>query len=245
MILELDCGNSFIKWRILDNNTTVIARGSEEDPQQLFNELTQYKHHISFCRLVSVRSKQATSTLIDLLKSHYDITIKQAISASISHGVKNGYDDYQRLGADRWSAIVAAYDTCKTNVLIISFGTAITCDYINASGEHLGGFITPGLSLMRRQLLSNTGRIQYNKHIENNPSDSLGTCTEDAIDNGCYLMIQGFVKQQLILAKQHLGEDFNLFVSGGDAKYFDIPNATYSPDLVFNGLALLCPLTDD
>lgn len=245
MILELDCGNSFIKWRILDIDANLIARGAIEEEPQLFIALENYKQQISFCRLVSVRSEQATLALIEQLKSHYRISIKQAVSLPLSHGVKNGYLDYKRLGADRWAAIVAAYKTSNKAVLVLGFGTAITCDFINAEGQHLGGFITPGLSLMRRQLLSNTGRIHYDKHIDKDPSGKLGTCTEDAIDNGCHLMIQSFIKQQLASATQYLGEDFTVFVSGGDAKYFEIPHAIYSPDLIFNGLALLCPLMDD
>lgn len=243
MILELDCGNSLIKWRIIDTNATLIARGAAEESHQLFTELNNYKQHFSYCRLVSVRSEQSTLEIINQLKIHYHINIKQAISTPYAYGVKNGYIDHTRLGADRWSAIIAAYNTSKSAVLVLGFGTAITSDFINTEGIHLGGFITPGLLLMRKQLLSNTGRIHYDKHIEIEYSELPGNCTEEAIDNGCHLMIQSFIKQQLTLANQYV-ESPSIFVSGGDAKYFDIPNAIYSPDLIFEGLALLCPLPD-
>lgn len=247
MILELDCGNSLIKWRIADNTMQIVKRGVSQNITQLLAELDKQQLTIHFCRLVSVRSEQETEHLLWLLKERYPL-VKQALSSAEYLGVKNGYANYTRLGPDRWAAIVAAYHRNSQATLILGFGTAIISDLVNSHGQHLGGFIAPGLLLMRQQLLSNTGRIHYHQDITKNilaPVTHIGSSTEEAVNGGCHLMIQGFISQQLLLAKKYLGEDFVINITGGDATHFSIANAHYLPDLVFDGLALLCPMVDN
>lgn len=246
MILELDCGNSLIKWRILNSHDEVVARGANQQLQQLLTDLDNSQQNFRFCRLVSVRSEQETSQLIKNLETQYSISVKQALSCKESCGVKNGYNDYTRLGADRWAAIVAAYHQSQQATLTLGFGTAITCDFIDKHGQHLGGFIAPGLMLMRQQLLTNTNRIHYHEDLAKDllsPVEKPGESTEDAVNGGCHLMLQGFISQQLTLANQYFGQQFNIYTAGGDAMYFDIPKAHHTPDLVFYGLSLLCPIT--
>jgi type III pantothenate kinase len=58
-------------------------------------------------------------------------------------------------------------------------------------------------------------------------------------------MLKGFAATQLELARQYLGNDFVVFVTGGDAGLVRgvLPEARLIPDLVFVGLALSCPLS--
>lgn len=81
-------------------------------------------------------------------------------------GVRNGYADYQRLGMDRWLAIIGAYQLARGACLVLDLGTAITADYVNAAGEHLGGYICPGLPLMRGLLRTHTQRIRYEDPVD-------------------------------------------------------------------------------
>lgn len=248
MILELDCGNSLLKWRVVNSHNEIIVRGASQQLPQLLADIDNSQQAFRFCRLVSVRSEQETSQLIHHIEKHYAVTVKQALSCKESLGVKNGYHDYSRLGADRWAAIVAAYQQSKQATLTLGFGTAITCDFIDPHGQHLGGFIAPGLMLMRQQLLANTKRIHYHENIAKDLLSQVeqpGTSTEEAVNGGCHLMLQGFISQQLQLAKQYFGSEFTIYVAGGDAIHFDIPQAQHIPDLVFNGLALLCPIVDN
>lgn len=246
MILELDCGNSLIKWRIVDNAKQIITRGVSQHIQPLLADIEDTPFTITFCRFVSVRSEPETAELLSLLKTCYPL-VKQALSSNECLGIKNGYKDYRRLGADRWAAIVASYYQNNQATLILGFGTAITSDFIDNQGQHLGGFIAPGLLLMRQQLLTNTGRIHYNESLVKNilaPIEQPGVSTEDAVNGGCHLMLQSFISQQLTLATSYLGKNYIVYVTGGDAIHFTIPQAQYVPDLVFDGLALLCPIVD-
>ena len=57
-------------------------------------------------------------------------------------------------------------------------------------------------------------------------------------------MLRGFVEVQCALAGQSLGADFDVFLTGGDAALVrDLwPDAKQVSDLVFQGLALACPI---
>ena len=57
-------------------------------------------------------------------------------------------------------------------------------------------------------------------------------------------MLRGFALTQLELARSYWGDDFTVFLTGGDAGLVadDVPGARLVPDLVFVGLAMACPL---
>jgi len=58
-------------------------------------------------------------------------------------------------------------------------------------------------------------------------------------------MLRGFVLTQLELARAYWGEQFAVFITGGDAELVKgvAPDARVVPDLVFVGLAMACPLS--
>ena len=62
MILELDCGNSFIKWRVLDADARqVVGEGVVDSDLALLESLKGLKGlALKFCRLVSVRTAEET-----------------------------------------------------------------------------------------------------------------------------------------------------------------------------------------
>jgi type III pantothenate kinase len=57
-------------------------------------------------------------------------------------------------------------------------------------------------------------------------------------------MLQGFVLTQVNLARELWGDDFSVYLAGGDAEQLlaVVPEARWVPDLVFVGLAIACPL---
>lgn len=71
-----------------------------------------------------------------------------------------------------------------------------------------------------------------------------GRSTAEAVERGCSLMLQGFVRTQQAMAAELLGESFEVFLTGGDASLVVdvIPGARVIPDLVFVGLEIACPL---
>lgn len=247
MILELDCGNTLIKWRLLDpDNSLAVAGGVVGSDEELLQAVQGMSVAPLACRMVSVRSDEETTRLVDSLQQAFSIQCQCARPALELAGVRNGYEQYERLGLDRWMALVAAYRLSQAACLVLDLGTAVTADFVAADGQHLGGFICPGMPLMRSQLRTHTRRTRYadTEAVQALGSLQPGRSTAEAVERGCSLMLQGFVQGQLALAAQLLGESFEVFLTGGDAALVAamLPRARVMPDLVFVGLAIACPL---
>ncbi len=249
MILELDCGNSFIKWRVLDSDrASASAEGVVGSDSALIESLFAVPGLLlTRCRLVSVRALEETNKLVDALVEAFGVAVSCAASAREMAGVRNGYEDFERLGLDRWLAMLGGFKLASGACLVLDFGTAATADYIAADGEHLGGFICPGMPLMRNQLRTHTRKIRYDDASAEKAMERLqpGRTTVEAVERGCMLMLRGFVLTQLELARSYWGDDFSVFLTGGDAELVAdaVPQARVVPDLVFVGLAMACPLS--
>ncbi|MCU1719282.1 type III pantothenate kinase [Pseudomonas sp. 5P_3.1_Bac2] len=244
MILELDCGNTFIKWRLL--GAAARLAGVAESVEQLLVQVREQGQRIRACRLVSVRSDEETAVLIAQLESAFAVRCHVARPAMALAGVRNGYEQYQRLGLDRWLAVVAAYQLAGGACAVIDLGTAVTADYVAADGEHMGGFICPGGPLLRTQLITHTRRTRYDAAEAEQALGNLspGRSTAEAVERGCLLMLRGFVAGQAAMATQMLPAGHKVFLTGGDAALVQdvIAGATIVPDLVFIGLAIACPI---
>ena len=246
MILELDCGNSFVKWRVIgEAHCPPVAEGVATHVDDLAQELSDRNvGKISRCRLVSVRSDDETAAIVSALSALLKVEVAKACSTHGVGGVVNGYRDPQRLGLDRWLAVVAAYNLCKGACLVIDLGTAITVDLVARDGKHLGGYIAPGIALLRGQLLAHTRRVRYDSAETALALGDLspGRSTAEAVERGCLLMARSYVSSQISLAHNPLGDEFAIYVTGGDAALVaDFPSVNCVPDLVFRGLAIACP----
>ncbi|GGJ09849.1 type III pantothenate kinase [Halopseudomonas pertucinogena] len=249
MILELDCGNTLIKWRLMDRGGRIRDGDMAPDLVELQQLLGGQEREIHGCRLVSVRSADETQLIVDQLTSWLKRRPLVALPARTLNGVRNGYTDYQRLGMDRWLALVAGYALAGRACIVIDLGTAVTSDLVDDEGRHLGGFIAPGSKLLRSALLQHTRLIRYeDKAAWDLVDPSPGMNTAEAVECGCGLMLSGFVQEQLRVARRLLGDDPAVILTGGDAQAV-VPlmpeGVRVVPDLVFRGLALACPMERD
>lgn len=245
MILELDCGNTLIKWRLMDRGGRIRDGDMAPDLVELQRLLGGQEREIHGCRLVSVRSADETQVIVDQLTSWLKRRPMVARPVKELNGVRNGYADHRRLGMDRWLALVAGYHLTGSACVVIDLGTAVTSDFVDDSGQHLGGFIAPGSKLLRATLLQHTRLVRYEDKASWDLLDpSPGMNTAEAVECGCGLMLSGFVQEQLRVAGRLLGDDPAVILTGGDAASMTglLPDAAVVPDLVFRGLALACPM---
>ncbi len=244
MLLEIDFGNTRLKWRLLDVHTSELkATGTAVSGDDLLVALLKSGcKKLDFCRICSVRTTADDAQLARLVENRYGVQPVFARSEDRLAGVKNGYLDASKLGVDRWLAIVAAFENIKGACVVFDCGTAITTDYIDAVGEHLGGCIAPGLKLMS-SMLRNCGGLAECESGGSMGSMVLGRTTQVAVRSGIYGMATGLIKEALELAENKLNADFTVFCTGGDAVLVKqvIPQAIMVDDLVFQGLAIACP----
>lgn len=249
MIIELDCGNSFIKWRIINVASQVLLSGVVESAEELVRalEAARVSHEFRHCRMVSVRSDEENVYLERCLAERFGLDLLIARPASCLAGVRNGYMNHESLGLDRWMAVIAAYHLSAGACLVLDLGTAVTADFVDANGEHKGGFICPGLPLLRSRLCTHTKRIHHAAIASNGFAAELiapGRSTAEAVERGCFLMLKGFVRSQVDLAMEYWGDDYEVFLTGGDASLVKniLPHVKVVPDLIFVGLAIACPI---
>lgn len=241
MILDIDLGNTRIKWR----ETTAQYGKSPSRSMPLSHvtaemdlDLTTRPQRV---RVASVRGPEAEAGFVLWCEHICGVTPEFARSTRIAAGVRNGYEQPERLGVDRWLAILAAYNITRAAVVVIDLGTAITADAVHGAGQHLGGYICPGMRLMERSLQANTNLVCFSDIRQ--PGMTPGINTESAISAGVLTAAVGFAQQSWASLSALSGATVAM-LTGGDAgvvaPHLLFP-AQVNNDLVLDGLGLAVP----
>ena len=245
MILELDVGNSRIKWRVLDASCdSEVDSGLAIDLIELSNKIGD-SPVITEIRASVVRDSHMQDQLVAWAETTLRVPISIAKVSRSCAGVSNNYEDLSRLGVDRWLAMLAAYHRAQTACAIIDCGTALTIDVLDGSGQHAGGYIVPGLSLMRDSLELNTG-ITLDSTTENF-STEYGHSTTSAVRNGTFAALLALIRSCVQVADGPSKRLEKIYLTGGDASLFadglavDGLLVELVPTLVLDGLVLACP----
>jgi type III pantothenate kinase len=238
MNLLIDMGNSRLKWG--NSNGLNINTGSPiANPEIDRASLAHLWRDIAHPRQIAI-SCVSTNYLFDLVLSVAnelwpEIPVIKAASEAQAFGVKNAYQEPNKLGVDRWLCLTAGYQAYQKPLCIVDCGTAITVDMIDASGNHLGGLISPGLRLMKESLVNSTENL---KPTNAGHPPGLATNTDAAIHNGTLSAACGLVD---LVLKNH-PDNTQLLLTGGDAETIAAnlsQPTTIDPKLVLRGLALL------
>lgn len=242
MILDVDCGNSRIKWRLRQDSGKVTrgAAASQLPWSQIFNAIGSdlELERVSQVRVVSVLGGLKDAELSQECRARFGVEAKFATSGVRAAGVTNGYRQPECLGHDRWVAMLAAFKEAQSACVIVDSGSALTVDVIDNHGQHLGGYIAPGLRLMRRALMVDTQKIIIKEEPEHWCTQA-GRDTESAVTAAQCAMIAGLIQGAIAELAQG-GERPILFVTGGSGAWLlpFFPGALSRPDLVLDGLAL-------
>ena len=154
MNLQIDVGNTFLKWRVVEGGA-VIARGGHATAAEECLAGFTFWNQVKTIALASVASTEVESRLLCVLKSYRpDITPFIACTQFFFEGVSCAYELPEQMGVDRWLALVAGYLKYGESCCIVDCGSAITVDVVNSSGSHEGGYILPGMRLMKKSLNS-------------------------------------------------------------------------------------------
>ncbi|WP_226701940.1 type III pantothenate kinase [Microbulbifer elongatus] len=254
-ILELDQGNTRAKWRVIrcagEDDVNVVARGVF-DPGDWWRSKSLpavwAEHAPARVRAANVAGPGVAESIAARLAGEFGVDVEFARVAAECGGVRCAYQDVSRLGVDRWLAVLAAFRRTPTPALVVDCGSAVTLDLLGANGEHLGGYIVPGLGLMRRALFSETDAVKVPQPVASLDSLSPGRDTADAVNHGLPLMVLGAVERTYdTLAHQCAVEGLpgpRLLFCGGDGRFLadwcDRP-CEVAEDLVMEGLALSNP----
>jgi len=235
MKLCLDCGNTRIKWG-LHNGNDWLAQGAvaTAKSEQLGSALAPYPvaEQVIACNV-------AGAALADAIAAQFPQVVWNLACAEQA-GVTNHYESPQRLGADRWAALLGARAIHDGPCVVVNAGTATTIDLLDGNGHFLGGLILPGLDLMARALASNTAQLPHAPgHYAAIPRNS-----EDAIASGAIHATLGALERMAHHLELASGTPPLCLLAGGAASrleaHISLPLRP-EPLLILNGLARLGP----
>lgn len=236
--LELDAGNTKVKWRLRER-TSVLDAGAvaTRDSDWLERLLGQLEGlaGVIHVRIASVRGQMFNESLRLALRERFAVEPGFARVSAYCAGVTNGYMDPARMGVDRWLAILAAWHELGCACVVVDAGSALTVDIVDAAGQHRGGYIVPGLGMMLSALQDRSQALQW-QGVPQWAGVEPGCDTRAAIENGLLAMVTGWLSQQGVQLPGH-----RWLVTGGDGDTL-LPylgaGAELRPALVLDGLAL-------
>ena len=237
MKLLIDIGNSRTKSAIADG-TGFQAMPPVANDNLRSAALWTNIQRVDSIWIASVASDAANEIVSAAVADRFGIRPRFAHSSAEACGVRNAYENPERLGIDRFLALIAAHASAKQDAVVASCGTALTLDAMDAAGQHLGGLIAPSPWLMQVALRKTTARLS--DAVETDVAE-IAADTDSAISSGTWLaavsLVERFVKQTSI----RLNRTPQLWLTGGGSERLGAllaPSYRTEPNLVLRGLAL-------
>lgn len=236
MIALIDIGNSRAKYCLLSKgergNVNVV------DNEFLLTVLTvDILPQVKKLIVANVSQSQITAK-INLLCQQNDVIFQQINSELKKNKLVSAYQNPKQLGVDRWLGLLAAAETFpQENILIVDAGTATTLDLLAANGQHKGGWIIAGVSMLVNSVLTNTAQVKAN--AQEDTSLAFGVNSSENLHYGAWAATAGAVTmavQQSELQGMHIDK---ILLTGGNAHQLHTlltNNCIVIEDLLFIGL---------
>jgi type III pantothenate kinase len=205
MILLLDIGNTHTHLGLANGRR--VCRQSQVKTRDWFSGAAggSVKRFVKGARLsgaalCSVVPK-ATPRAMRLVREAWNLRCLE-LSAGTLRGVGIDYPRAGSIGPDRLANAVAAKHRFGAPVVVVDFGTAVTFDVVDRSGNYAGGIIAPGLAAMTEYLHEKTALLP---RIEIREIRSpIGKSTEEAMLVGAVHGYRGLVRELISELKRAL-----------------------------------------
>lgn len=247
--IVVDIGNSRMKWGRCENGRVVeMVRLPHDAPvdwkrqAQLWEVTGQTGWAVSgvvpneISRFVMwLHNYGILATMVD----------SKAFAPSCVAWFRTRVDQPHQTGIDRLLTSFAAFSRVRGPVAVINVGTAMTIDFVQADGTHVGGVILPGPWMMAKSLHAQTAKLPEVVIRPELPTDIWGPNTEDAIKLGIANALIGAADQLIWDWAVHVGQPPTVFATGGGAGYFrgfvctaDVAGFEIDPHLTLDGIRL-------
>ena len=181
-------------------------------------------------------SEQAQRDVVVQTLSYRDVALTTSVS------------EPQQVGIDRLLSAFAASRVRQGDAptVIVSLGTAITVDLLEADGVFAGGAILPGIAMSARALADDTDALPHVNPEQLQRPPALGKSTTAAIEAGLYWGAICAIRELVSQLSATQATSPQLFLTGGASRQVvdeladvvDIP-VHHVPHLVLAGIALV------
>lgn len=241
MKLLIDIGNTRLKSVLLHQGRLTEHRSLGWRGDNLGERLAALwaGHRPSDIAIGSVATAEVVEGVCAYARQAWGVEPKVAQVQDELFGLRCGYHQPDRLGVDRWLAMLGAWGRRKGPWLVADLGTAATLDVIDTKGQHLGGCIFAGVETQRRALSQQTAALP---DIDTETRALLARETHGGIALGTLLSVVGGVRE-LFENVQDLPDcdGITLCLTGGASPSVAERLGTKTvvfPDLVLEGLAM-------
>ena len=235
MILQLDVGNTRAKWRLIQSGS-ILARGAtalSDGPS--FEAITpSQRSSIAEVRVASVAGEENLSSLLVRLATEFGCVPRAYKALAEQAGLRLAYREAERMGVDRWLAMLAAWKKYHAAFVVVDAGSALTVDFVDGQGVHGGGYILPGWRMLEKALLQGTAQVRFD--VEEGEPVEPGNSTATCVSHGRNWLWSAFIERlEKDCRQQGIGQ---AIVTGGDAGRLLALGfqAEHWPDIVLDGM---------
>ena len=216
--LFIDLGNSRIKWMSEEQQNPDAAEYADAELGAQLDRIWKKLPPPGQVWLASVATPGVQAAVREWVRQNWRIVPQNISVQPFACGVTCGYQDPAQLGVDRWMAILGAYRLNPGGVCVVDCGTATTLDAVDAGGVHLGGYILPGVEMMRKALLQGTAMIP-----ETGVTGPMewGVSTASCIDLGIRKSVVSLIEQSVERMQANGICDPGVVLTGGAASLIE------------------------
>ena len=211
-LLAIDAGNSRIKWGLHENELWLergaVATAEAHRLIEVFSRIPPPARVVA----ANVAGDQIAQRVAAAI-GHFGVAPYWVVSREAQCGVRSSYLEPERLGPDRWAALIGARHLHAGAAVVVNAGTTMTVDALSSEGIFLGGYIVPGYTLMRDSLATNTALLKP----ESGSLSFFPDNTADAIASGALNALAGAVDRMARYMMETGEGDAMILLSGGDA----------------------------
>jgi type III pantothenate kinase len=225
MLATFDVGNTAVKLAIFDGDE-IIARwrfrtNTASTPVDYW---MRFRNVLLASELpaASVTEAAIVSVVPDLTPVVHDACVQFfrcepfVFETGTAVPIESRYD--AALGADRlMNAVAAVAHYGPGPLVVVDLGTAVKFEAIDAAGIHLGGAISPGITIATDELFARSAMVA--RSLVEPPERVVGRSTPAAVDAGVFLGYAGMVSGMVQRFRGELGApDARVIATGGWAK---------------------------
>ncbi len=242
MIIDVDMGNTRLKWR-LQGDTVIHACLDWSLAVGQWVALGV----VSRLRVSSVVGRDVERQFSARVELELGVRPEFARVRDGVEGLQLAYADVSAFGVDRWLSMLAVRRLKPAaGWLVLGAGTALTADFIDRAGRHLGGYIVPGMQLQSKSLFENTSRLALVPSIVEKNWQPAST-TLECVQGGLSAMYQSYLQAVWGQACELIDDPFLAWSGGGAvelAKLLPV-NASFSREsLALDGLSIALQLNE-
>ncbi|MFH5186683.1 type III pantothenate kinase [Paenibacillus sp. TAB 01] len=249
MILVVDVGNTNIvlgiyegkrllhHWRLSTNRSST----ADEYGMTMYN-LFQHAG-IALNQVEGVIISSVVPPLMFVLEQLCSKYLKKTpliVGPGLKTGLNIRYENPREVGANRIVNAVAAIEQYGSPCIVVDFGTATTFDYIDESGQYIGGAIAPGIGISTEALYQRAAKLPRIELIK--PKSVVGRNPVTSMQAGIIFGFAGQVDGIVSRIREEYSPNAKVVATGGLAELISSESRTIeavNPLLTLQGLQII------